>query len=107
MFGGAGMGGIMRQAQMAQKRIEDAQKKVEALEVEGKASGGLVQVVVDGKHRVKQVTLSPELKTEDLDMIGDLMLAAVNDAETALDAEYGKILKEATGGMKLPFNLGF
>ena len=105
MFGGAGMGGIMRQAQMAQKRIEDAQKKVEALEVEGKASGGLVQVVVDGKHRV--VTLSPELKTEDLDMIGDLMLAAVNDAETALDAESGKILKEATGGMKLPFNLGF
>ena len=35
------------------------------------------------------------------------MLAAVNDAETALDAESGKILKEATGGMKLPFNLGF
>ena len=56
---------------------------------------------------MKKVTLSPELKTEDLDMIGDLMLAAVNDAETALDAESGKILKEATGGMKLPFNLGF
>jgi DNA-binding YbaB/EbfC family protein len=108
MFGGAGgMGNIMRQAQMAQRRIEEAQKKVEALEVEGKASGGLVQVVVDGKHRVKKVTLSPELKTEDLEMIGDLMLAAVNDAETALDTESGKILKEATGGMKLPFNLGF
>ena len=56
------MGNIMRQAQMAQRRIEEAQKKVEALEVEGKASGGLVQVVVDGKHRVKKVTLSPELK---------------------------------------------
>lgn len=71
-----------------------------------KASGSR-QVVVDGKHRVKKVTLSPELKTEDLEMIGDLMLAAVNDAETALDTESGKILKEATGGMKLPFNLGF
>ena len=101
------MGNIMRQAQMAQRRIEEAQKKVEALEVEGKASGGLVQVVVDGKHRVKKVTLSPELKTEDLEMIGDLMHAAVNDDETEQETESGKILREATGGMKLPFSLGF
>ena len=68
---------------------------------------GVLRKLRRSKHRVKKVTLSPELKTEDLEMIGDLMLAAVNDAETALDTESGKILKEATGGMKLPFNLGF
>jgi DNA-binding YbaB/EbfC family protein len=80
------LAGLMKQAQAMQDNMKKAQEEIAALEVEGQAGGGLVKVVMTGRHDVKRVTIDPTLLGEDKDMLEDLVAAAVNDAVRKVEA---------------------
>lgn len=70
---------MMRQAQRMQAQIQKVQEELETLTVEGSAGGGVVKVVMSGKQLIESVTIEPEA-AEDVELLQDLVLAAVNDA---------------------------
>ena len=72
---------MMRQAQQLQNRLAKAQEELEAMSVEGSAGGGVVRVTMTGKQEVTAVVIEPEA-AEDIDLLQDLVAAAVNDAFT-------------------------
>ncbi len=80
-FGGGGMQNLMKQAQQMQQKLAEAQQQLEELEVTGTASGGLVTVVVNGKKQVLSISINPSAcDPDDVEMLEDLVLAAINDA---------------------------
>ena len=80
-----------------------AQKKVEELEAEGTAGGGLVKVLVNGKSMVTNVTIDPSLLVADeIDILEDLILAAHNDAKEKVQQKTADEMSSITGGLKLP-----
>jgi DNA-binding YbaB/EbfC family protein len=103
------LAGLMKQAQAMQDNMKKAQEAIAALEVEGEAGGGLVKVVMTGRHDVKRVRIDPSLLVEDKDMLEDLVAAALNDAVRKVDtASQEKMAGMAAGlplppGFKLPF----
>ena len=74
---------MMRQAQRLQAQLQKVQEELETLTVEGSAGGGVVKVVMSGKQVVESVVIDPEA-AEDVDLLQDLVAAAVNDAFTGL-----------------------
>lgn len=101
MFKG-GMGGLMKQAQEMQEKMQKAQEEVAKAEVEGSAGAGMVKVVMNGRHDVTSVTLDPSVMEEDKEFLEDLLAAAVNDAVRKVDASTKKQMEEVTSGMNLP-----
>ena len=105
-IGGGGaqnMNQMIKQAQKMQDQITELQEDIEAREFSATAGGGAVEVVISGKKTIKSLTLKPEVvDPEDIDMLQDLIISAVNEAvnniETTTEAEMGKI----TGGVSLP-----
>jgi nucleoid-associated protein EbfC len=84
---------MMKQAQQLQERL---QKEMSALTVEGMAGGGMVTVVVNGHKHVQKLTIDPEAMSQsDVEMLQDLIVAAVNDALRKVDEE----LKNKVGGL--------
>jgi DNA-binding YbaB/EbfC family protein len=79
------------------------------MEVEGQAGGGMVKVVMTGRHDVKRVTIAPTLLAEDKDMLEDLVAAAMNDAVRKVEAASQQKMAGLTSGMPLPpgFKLPF
>jgi nucleoid-associated protein EbfC len=99
---------LMQQAQQVQGRLQDMQDALERQTVTGSAGGGMVTVEADGKGTVRKVKLDPSVVTpSDVEMLEDLIVVAVADAQKkAADlqkAEMGRV----TGGLDLPFNLPF
>jgi len=99
-----GMGNLMKQAQQMQANMEKAQQELATVEVTGQAGGGMVQIVMTGKHDVKRVSIEDALLEDDKEMLEDLIAAAVNDAvrqveKTSQDRMSGML----PPGMKLPF----
>ena len=76
-----GLGNLMRQAQQMQETMQKAQAELAELEVTGASGAGMVKVVLNGRHEAKKVTIEPKLVGENLDMLEDLLVAAVNDGE--------------------------
>jgi DNA-binding YbaB/EbfC family protein len=105
----AGIGNLMKQAQRLQADMQKAQEEMAALEVTGQAGGGLVSVVMTGRHDVRRVTIDPSLLGDDKDMLEDLVAAAVNDAvqkvEKTVQERFSGLAAGAglPPGMKLPF----
>ena len=103
------MQGIMKQAQMMQKRMEETQSKLSLQEVEGASGAGMVKVVVNGKFETKKISIDKSLLVPDeLDILEDLIVAAMNDAHTKAEKLMEDGMKEVTGGinlggLKLPF----
>ena len=101
--------GIMKQAQMMQKRMEETQSKLSQQEVEGTSGAGMVKVIMNGKYETKKISLDKSLIVpEETDILEDLLVAALNDARTKADKLMEDGMKEVTGGlnlggMKLPF----
>lgn len=95
------MGGLLQQAQQMQKKMIEIEKKLQELEVEGQVSNGLVKVTMSGKGYVKKIKIDPSLK-EDMEVIEDLLLAAISEAKKKADALSENEMKAATGGMPLP-----
>ena len=91
---------IMKQAQKMQERM---QKQMGELRVEGSAGGGMVTVTMSGLKQVLGVKISPEaFAAADAEMLGDLVLAAVNVATKKVDEAVQEQLGSLTGGLKLP-----
>jgi nucleoid-associated protein EbfC len=103
------LAGLMKQAQAMQDNMKKAQEAIAALEVEGEAGGGLVKVVMTGRHDVKRVSIDPTLLGEDKDMLEDLVAAAVNDAVRKVEAASQEKMAGMTAGLPLPpgFKLPF
>jgi DNA-binding YbaB/EbfC family protein len=101
---------IMRQAQQMQAKMEEARKRLEAMEVEGSAGGGLVTVRLSGKTEMLGVKIAPALMGDEAEILEDLIKAAHDDArrklEDAQNAEY-KSLSGGMGGMLPGFKLPF
>lgn len=103
------MQGLMKQAQMMQKRMQETQEKLGHEEREGTSGGGLVKVILNGKNEMQKISISPELiNKEEIDVLEDLVLAAYNDAHQKIDLMQEEGMKEATGGvnfggLKIPF----
>lgn len=98
---------IMKQAQKLQSRMADMQAELEAAEVEGRAGGGLVTVVMSGKGEVKKVAIDPSLmKAEEREVLEDLVVAAAADAKSKAEAIAAEKMKSVTGGLPLPPGLG-
>mgnify|MGYP003312756740 CR=1 FL=1 len=94
---------VLKQAQELQSKMMDAQKKVEELEAEGTAGGGLVKVSVNGKNHVTNVTIDPSLLVADeVDILEDLVLAAHNDAKEKVQQKTADEMSSITGGLKMP-----
>lgn len=104
MGGGVNMQQMMKQAQKMQQDMANMQEELYAREFAAKSGGGMVQAVVTGKKELKSLTINPEcVDPDDVEMLQDLILAAVNEAlraaEETTQAEMGKL----TGGLGLGF----
>ena len=94
---------MMKQAQKMAAEMQKAQEELADIEVEGTAGGGAVKVVATGDQRIVSVELDPDLLTDvdedDIEMIGDTITAAVNDALNNARAEHEKALGPLAGGV--------
>ena len=97
-----GLGNLMKQAQQMQENLQKAQEEIANMEVTGTAGGGMVTVVMTGRHDIKRVNIDDALMEEDKEMIEDLLAAAVNDAVRAVENQSKEKMAGVTGGMDLP-----
>ncbi|KPK56858.1 MAG: YbaB/EbfC family nucleoid-associated protein [Gammaproteobacteria bacterium] len=97
-----GLGQLMRQAQQMQADMQKAQEELAGLEVTGSAGGGMVSVVMTGKHEVRRVSIDSSMIGEDREMLEDLVAAAVNDAVRKVEQTVQEKFSGIAGGMSLP-----
>lgn len=100
------IGQIMQQAQKVQENLKKAQEEMASLEVTGEAGGGLVKVVMNGRHEVRRISIDAEV-ADDREMIEDLTAAAVNDAVNRVQQAMQEKMSSLTGGMNLPAGFNF
>ncbi len=94
------MNNLMKQAQRMQKQMEEAQKKLEEEQVTAAAGGGAVEVTVTGKKEVVKVKLDPEaVDPDDVEMLEDLIMAAVNEAMRKADELSSASMSQIAGGL--------
>ena len=98
----AGLGGLMKQAQMMQENMKKMQEQLASVEVEGAAGAGMVKVTMTCRYDVKRVSIDPSLLTDDKDMLEDLVAAAMNDAVRKVEATSQEKMGSLTSGMGLP-----
>ncbi|MEC9014203.1 MAG: YbaB/EbfC family nucleoid-associated protein [Chloroflexota bacterium] len=92
---------MMRQAQKQLAQLQKIQEELEGLTVEGSAGGGAVRVVMTGKQIVESVTIEPDA-AEEVDLLQDMVLAAVNDASSKAQELAAQKMSVVTGGMNIP-----
>ena len=111
-FGSRGMGGMggginmnmIKQAQKMQQDMQRMQAELEQKEYTAQAGGGVVSATVTGRHELKSVTIDPEaVDPNDVEMLQDLVVAAVNEAMRAASADAASAMGQLTGGLNLPF----
>jgi nucleoid-associated protein EbfC len=104
-----GMGGnLMAQVRKMQEEMEKAQSQLAEEVITGSAGGGMVEIEMDGHQNVKAVRLKPEIvDPDDVEMLQDLLLAAINDASEKVKALAEERMGGVTGGLDLPPGLGF
>jgi DNA-binding YbaB/EbfC family protein len=91
---------MMKQAQQMQERM---QKEMGELKVEGNAGGGMVTVVMNGAKQVHSLKIDPEVVSkDDVDMLQDLIVAAINDAHRKADEAMSQKMGGMMGGLKIP-----
>lgn len=100
-FGGGGnMGNLMKQAQKMQKDMEKMQDELKERAVEATAGGGAIKVTATGKKEIKEIVINPEVvDPEDVEMLQDLIMAAVNEALRKADEMVNSEMSKITGGM--------
>ena len=91
---------MMQQAKQMQERL---QKQMADMRAEATAGGGMVTVVVNGSKQLQSITIDPEVVSkDDVEMLQDMIVAAVNDANRKVDDELGKSMGGLMGGLKIP-----
>ena len=106
-FGGgmpANMNNLMKQAQKMQRQMEETKKVLDEKEYVAKAGGGVVEVKMSGKKELLSVKLAEEVvDPDDIEMLEDLIVAAVNEVVRAVDEDAPKAMGQFTGGMGMGF----
>lgn len=105
-----GMGGgpqnmqaMLKQAQKMQESIEAKKAELEAKEYVVTSGGGMVEITMTGKHEVKAIGINPEVvDPEEIDMLEDMLVAALNEATRQIDEEAERELDSVTGGLNIP-----
>ena len=110
-FGGGmpgGMGGLMAQVTKMQEEMEKTQAELAEEELEVSAGGGMVTIVITGAKEVRSIKIKPEaVDPDDVEMLEDLVLAAVTEALQKADALAEERMGGVTGGLGLPPGFGF
>jgi len=104
-FGGMpqNMNNMIKQAQKMQQEMLKAQQEIEEKEIEASAGGGAVSVKVSGKKELLELTISPEVvDPDDIEMLQDLIIAAVNEGMRKADDMSAQQMSRLTGGMNIP-----
>ena len=111
-FGRPGMGGMggginmnmIKQAQKMQENMQKMQAELEAKEYSAQAGGGVVSATVTGKRELVSLTIDPEaVDPEDVEMLQDMIVAAVNEAIRSAETDMANNMRQITGGLNLPF----
>ena len=99
-FGGANINNLMKQAQKMQKDMAKLQEELQERTVEASAGGGAISVVASGKKEILEINIKPEVvDPEDVEMLQDLILAAVNEAIRKADEMVNSEMSKLTGGL--------
>lgn len=96
------LGNLMKQAQKMQADMQKAQEELANMEVTGQSGGGMVSVVMTGRHDIKRVSIDDSLMGDDKEMLEDLIAAAVNDAVRQLEEKTQERMSGMTEGLNLP-----
>lgn len=98
-----GMGNLMKQAQKMQEQMLKMQQELEAREVNASSGGGMVEAVVNGKGELLRLKLDPEVvDPQDVEMLCDLVVAAVGEAQRRAQEMTQQEMSKLTGGMNIP-----
>lgn len=98
-----GMGNMMKQAQKLQSKMLKLQEEMAEKTVEASSGGGMVKVVANGRHQILSIQIDKEVvDPDDLEMLQDLILAAVNDALLKSQEMVTEEMSKLTGGMNIP-----
>jgi DNA-binding YbaB/EbfC family protein len=98
-----GMGELMKQMQAMQARMEQMQEELAEKRIEATSGGGMVRVVADGKQEILEIKIDPEVVSkDDIEMLEELILAAVNQAREKASELQIEGLSGLTGGLKIP-----
>ena len=101
--GGGNMGAMMKQAQKMQAELARAQEEIKDMTFEATAGGGMVKVVANGDMTVDSIVIDPEaVDPEDVEMLQDMVAAAVNEALRGVSEISSQRLHAATGGLNIP-----
>ena len=101
--------GLMKQAQMMQKKMQEEQEKIEQQEFIGTSGWGIVKIIINGKFSILKINIDKSiLAPEESEVLEDLIIAAYSDAKTKAEAKMGETMNSITGGLnlngiKLPF----
>ena len=101
--GGGNMNQMLKQAQKMQEQMMKMQEELETKTYEATSGGGAVKVIIDGKREVQEIILSPDaVDPDDVEMLQDMIVAAVNEALRKVDEESSQQLGSITGGINIP-----
>ena len=98
-----GFGDMMKQVQKMQAKMQELQEQLDKELVEGSAGGGMVKAVVTGKGDLKEVKIDPEvIKEGDIEMLEDLIVSAITQAQENAQQKQQETMSELTGGLNIP-----
>ncbi len=97
------IGQIMKQAQQMQQKMGELQNQLANIELTGAAGGGMVQAQMNGKGELRGLRIDPALaNADDVEVLEDLVVAAVNDAKSKVESRVQEEMQKLTGGLALP-----
>ncbi len=99
------LGNLMKEAQKMQQRMQEAQQQLSELVVIGEAGGKMVTIKMNGRHDAIEVKIKPSLMEEDVEMIEDLVAAAINDAVRKIEKVSKEKITQLTAGLNIPTDL--
>ena len=98
------MNNLMKQAQRMQRQMEEKQKELEEKEYSASSGGGAVEATVTGKKVITKLTISPDaVDPDDVEMLQDMIIAAVNEAINQAETESDELMRGISSGLNLPF----
>lgn len=102
-YGKPDVNALMRQAQKMQEEMKAKQEELENTEYQASAGGGMVQITMTGKHEITSLKINPEIvDKDDIEMLEDMVAAAVNEAVRKVDEDAEAAMQKITGGANFP-----
>lgn len=99
------LGNLMKEAQKMQQRMQEAQQQLTELVIDGVSGGGMITITMNGRHDVTGVKIKPTLLDEDVEMLEDLIAAAINDAVRKIEKASKEKISQLTAGLNIPTDL--